>query len=345
MERISIDYMAPAEISFPASMRRVGIVNNMSETPNNRSIAMNKFTPKSNTEVSRQLKYYNGNSRIAAEALAKAIANENYFEEVIICDSMLRSQDIYHRENTLSRNEVNELIHLLNVDFIIALENLEIYLLHKVEAIPEWGIYAGITDAKISPTVRIYMPNRSIPMVTITPNDSIYWEVFNSQATPLINRFDSVRTILNEASEYGGSIPVKHILPHWETTTRYFVSGRNVAMRDAAIFVREQNWDEAIRLWEQVYNLKKGKQKIYAAFNLALGYEMKDELDIAEQWAMKAQQTAAELNKSKTVEAGSQSIEEVPGYYTVTLYLKELQKRKKNLTQLKNQTERLHNDF
>ena len=48
-------------------------------------------------------------------------------------------------------------------------------------------------------------------------------------------------------------------------------------MRDAAVFVREDNWDKAIELWKQTYEKKKkGKQKMYAAYNIALGYEMQN---------------------------------------------------------------------
>lgn len=345
MEQLPIDYLVPAEVSFPASLQRVGIVNNTPVTPDTRLSADSNPSQKTETEVVRQLKYYNGDAKTATEALAQAIANENYFSEVIICDSILRAQDVLPRESTLGKSEVNDLAQLLNVDFIIALENLQIRLLHKVGAIPDWGIYAAITDAKIYPTVRIYLPERSAPMVTITPSDSIYWETFNSHITPLVSRFDSVRTLLHEASEFAGSIPVKHILPHWETASRYFVSGRSVEMRDAAIFAREKNWDEAIRLWEQVYNKKKGKQRMYAAFNLALGYEMKDELDIAEQWALKAQQAAIEVNKGKQSELLQLTSEELPGYHASTLYLKELQKRIANLPRLNAQIQRFNNEF
>ena len=37
IEQLSIDYMLPAEISFPENLKRVGIVNNMPDTPENRS--------------------------------------------------------------------------------------------------------------------------------------------------------------------------------------------------------------------------------------------------------------------------------------------------------------------
>ena len=37
VEQLSIDYMLPAEVSFPASLKRVAVVNNMPDSPENAS--------------------------------------------------------------------------------------------------------------------------------------------------------------------------------------------------------------------------------------------------------------------------------------------------------------------
>lgn len=38
VEQLSIDYMLPAEVSFPPTLKRVAIVNNMPEVPDNKLI-------------------------------------------------------------------------------------------------------------------------------------------------------------------------------------------------------------------------------------------------------------------------------------------------------------------
>ena len=43
VEQLSIDYMLPAEISFPNELKRVAVVNNVSDTPDN------TLPPKDNT--------------------------------------------------------------------------------------------------------------------------------------------------------------------------------------------------------------------------------------------------------------------------------------------------------
>lgn len=50
-------------------------------------------------------------------------------------------------------------------------------------------------------------------------------------------------------------------------------------MRDTAIYVRENSWDEAYGLWNQAYqSTKNEKKKMRAALNIAVYYEMKDSL-------------------------------------------------------------------
>ena len=285
VEQLSIDYMLPAEVSFPANLRRVGIVNNMPENPDNKLITSSEDKNKDKTEIARRTDYYNGDPRITTETLAESIANENYFDLVVICDSALRSQDRAPREATLSSEEVVQLTHDLGVDFLIALENVQFRSLRKVSYLPDWRVFYGTVDVKVYPTVKVYLPNRKIPMVTVNCTDSIFWDASSSSETQI---------------------------PYWKTAKRYLFTGGTVNMRDAAIYVKENNWPEAIRLWETEYNSKKGKKKMYAAYNIALGYEMQDSINTAYDWAVKAQEVAKSMAKNtvkdiEDVERGSYS--------------------------------------
>ena len=299
IEQLSIDYMLPAEVSFPSALRRVAVVNNMPPIPDNKLILEeNDEKKKDETEIARKTKYFNGDGKIATESLAEALANENYFDEVIICDSALRAHDMIPRESTLSKEEVEKLTQSLDADFLIALENVQMRSIRKIEYLPEWGVYAGTLDLKVYPTVKVYLPQRNGPMVTVNASDSIFWDHAAPSMAQAGAGLISEKEMLREASEFAGTIPVSHMLPHWKTASRYLFTGGSVNMRDAAVFVREDNWDKAIELWKQTYEKKKkGKQKMYAAYNIALGYEMQDSIHTAEEWALKAQKVAYDVDK------------------------------------------------
>ncbi|MCI1683354.1 MAG: DUF6340 family protein [Bacteroides sp.] len=346
IEQISIDYMLPANVSFPASLKRVAVVNNMPDIPDNKTIITEDEKPKGKNEVLIQTKYFNGNAVTATESLAKALAKENYFDEVVICDSALRSNDMIPRESVLSKNEVERLTRELDVDFLIALENVQLKTTRKIDYIPEWNIFHGTVDVKAYTAVRVYLPNRNGPMVTITPVDSIFWEKEDYKLEYVRSHLISEKEMLEQASEFAGSTPVHHLLPYWETGTRYYFIGNSAPMRDAAIQVKAGDWSKAIKLWEEIYEKKKGKQQMYAAYNIALGYEMQDSINTAENWALKAQTIAAQIDKIEdTQKRGTVNIENIPNYFITTKYVNELQKRNEGLVKLNMQMGRFKNVF
>jgi len=320
IEQISIDYLQPADLSFPPQLRKVAVVNNTSDAPDNKLITEVQKTKENVPEVSRATAYANGDPKIAAESLAEEIAHQNYFDEVVICDSALRANDKLARENMLSQEEVSQLASDLGVDFIIALENLQFKATKTIRYLPDFNCYQGAMDVKVYPTVRVYVPGRSKPMTTLHPNDSIFWE------------------------DFGGS--VTHLVPIWKTGKRYLYTGGSVQMRDAAIYVRENSWDNAFELWHQAFEgTKNTKKQMRAAFNIAVYYETKDSLSQAVKWAEKAQQLAKKIEKKNVVNNVKASIDDVPNYYLTSLYLAELKERNAQISKLKMQMSRFNDDF
>ncbi len=344
VEQFSVDYMMPADISFPAELKRVAIVNNMPNVPDNKLISSEETKPKSETEIASRTDYYNGDARIAAESLAESVASHNYFDLVVICDSALRSRDIHPRETTLAQEEVRQLTRELGVDFLISLENIQLKSTRKLEYIPSWRGYYGTVDVKVYPIVRIYLPNRSVPMATVSNTDSIFWEK-SGLNEDILGQLVSEKELVEEASAFAGTVPVKHLLPYWTTGRRHLFTGGTVNMRDAAIYVKEKNWEEAIRLWKIEFDERKGKRKMYAACNIALGYEMQDLLDEAYQWAVEAQKTAYEIDGIEQKKKGHVLPADVPNYLMTSIYVSELKERKDGMTRLKVQMKRINGDF
>lgn len=340
VEQLSIDYMLPAEVSFPSTLKRVAVVNNMPKVPDNKLIISEEVDKKGENEIARITNYYNGDAKITSEALAEALASEDYFDEVIICDSVLRSKDISPRENALSQEEVMRLTQELDVDFLIALENIQMRSTRKISYLRDWGTYYGTVDVKVYPSIKVYLPNRKGPMVTVNTNDSIFWEEFGNGEAIVRSRLISDDDLIKESSEFAGMVPIRRLLPHWQSANRYLFQGGSVNMRDAAIFAKEGNWIEAINLWKKNFEAKKGKQKLYSAYNIAMGYEMQDNLESATEWALKAQLIAHEMNNIDKKEISKINDGTISYYLLISLYVDELQKRKDGLTRLNAQMSR-----
>lgn len=340
LEQVSIDYLTAADINLPSQIRRVGVVNNVSALPDNYYIGGD--TLKSAFELARKTTYSHGDPVIATESLAEAIAEQNYFDAVIICDSALRAGDIHPRESTLSTSEVSALTKMLNADIIVALEEVQIKSTRIISVIPGGGFW-GTVDAKMYPVVKLYLPSRKGPLAAIQPNDSIFWEDTHYSDVRLRAALVSEEEVMREASEYAGKIPVKHLAPHWKTVKRYYYSEGSSELRDAAVFVRNGEFDKARELWEKAYAKKSDKNKMRAAFNLALSYEMSDNLDAAEEWIGKALDMSKTIGKTETVILESEEVK-VSTQVLYTFYAEELKKRKDNMTKLNIQLERFNSE-
>ena len=101
-------------------------------------------------------------------------------------------------------------------------------------------------------------------------------------------------------------------------------------MSDAGVYLRENNWDEAYSQWKIAYEKRKGQQKMKAAFNIALYYEIKDNVEQAKEWLGKAK---------KLVKSGSRD-EQLIAFYSL-----ELEKRESKLSQLRIQMKRFDDNF
>jgi len=295
MELITIDYLIPADLSFPPQIRRVGVVNNINVNVPDNVIPLHTDSILQPWELARKVDYYMGDAKLTTESLAESIAEANYFDEVLISDSVLRANDSYARETTLSRDEVTELSREMDVDMIIALENVQLKATRTVSMILEGG-YLGVVDLKVHPTVTLYIPNRSVPLATITASDSIFWEGAHYSQTRAMTQVISDEKMIQEASTFAGTIPIKHMLPYWQSAERVYFVSNNSLMRDAAVMVKKGSWDDAFKLWQEVHKSKKDKERMQAAFNIALYHEMNDNIDEAVKWATEAFELARSIN-------------------------------------------------
>lgn len=340
---LSIDYLVPADINFPSQIKRVGIVNNVSSFPDSNADSISKINLFTQNKIVRKIYILDGNPEMAANSLAETIAAGNYFDVVVICDSALRAGDIHPRETMLGKDEVNELAAQLNVDLLIALEKVKITVTRSVTPLVENEVFLGTVDAKVNPQVRLYIPNRSTPLLLINGNDTIFWEDIQYTEMAACTRIISDEKLIQEASGFAGTIPVKHMIPYWKTTNRFFYINGSVEMRDAALFVRKNAWERALPLWEKAYQSSNNKKKMRAALNLSLFYEMKDDLEKAEEFGEIALGLSKKIDKVGDT-PNANAIQYAPNFGIIYANLSELIKRKSDQSRLNIQMERFKAD-
>ena len=299
----SFERLYPASINFPEQIRNVGVVNAMP--------AMERM----DSEAGYSANVLEGDGALSTDVLAKEVAATNYFDRVVICDSAIWQKPVPMQE-PLSVSVVDSLAQTLGVDMLLVMERVHVQLKDGVMVIPGVMTTVASIDGIVTPFLRAYVPRRNAPLFTISKSDTICWEKDPSL---------TLGQIVKDASEYAATMPMEKLLPYWTEVQRYYFDGGSVEMRDAGVYVREHNWEGAARLWKQVYDTKKGKAKMRAAFNLALACEVQDDWEQAQAYLDEALLWVDETS---------------PEYVVVGFYRRQLEEQIKHNQQLQIQMQR-----
>lgn len=271
---LSMDSLYPAELSFPHDIKAVGIVDNAANHDTLRAAGITVGT-------------IEGNGKIMAQQLANYIADGEYFDEVILCDSSLRSGNTVDAEAKLSPETVQALAADLGVDMLVSIDGVCLKTWPALQYYWDFPEPFEVIAGEVSSVLSIYAPSRKEPVhPALVVRDTLCWNLHDSHLTE--------RRIVEDASAYAASLSVKYLIPQWKAEERFYYSGGDVAMRDAAVYVQENRWDEAFQLWKQEYDASKAqsKKRMRAALNIALYYEMQGNIPEALKYAQEAMETA-----------------------------------------------------
>lgn len=269
LQTISFERLQAADVSYPDQVRTVGVIN---------------YAPQDKQEKDSILGLWNGDGMVTVESLAREIAATDYFNQVVVCDSALRPVGMGNEE-ILPMSQADSLIQALGVDMLFAVEQVRIELKEGSLFHTELMVDVPAVDGVITPLVRAYVSGRSAPLFSVSKTDTICWVV-----SPEL----TFGQIVQEASDFAATLPVSYLLPHWKEMNRYYFDGGNMEMRDAGVYIREQNWEGAAALWQKLHDGRKGKVKMRAAYNLALNYELQGDYERAKEYLDTALSLASE---------------------------------------------------
>lgn len=192
IDYLSVDTLMPADVSFAPEVKRVAILNN-TVSPAEES---NK-APLLNTTLQAE-------GKNVCERLAEYIANANYFEQVIISDSMLRTDRSDTQAAILSPRQVLDWIRDLQVDMLFVVDDASIQTKSTFAYTTDSGEErVPVVSGALSLETHVYLPGRDRPFQHFLDRDTIYWE-----ADGLTRK-----QIREDAVEYLAQLPVSHITP------------------------------------------------------------------------------------------------------------------------------------
>jgi hypothetical protein len=132
-------------------------------------------------------------------------------------------------------------------------------------------IYYGSMDVSGSISWKIYERDGYL-LDAYMQTDSIFWDAAESSYAAILKKIPRQIGATQVLADYLGETYVKRVAPYWETVARKYYSKGHFLFARANDLQNINNWEEAAKVWYHVYDNGNKRQKVMAAFNIALSY-------------------------------------------------------------------------
>jgi hypothetical protein len=288
-----IDVYKPGEVGLPPNAKKIAIVSRNFKYTND--TLQNYYKSDYRLMKDKKNESLNIDSLAvskALERLASGLQEGGKFEKI---ETLPYNTIKAHRGEKLSTfnwDLVNNLATPVNADLLISLETLSYFFSsynsndtvdppsNEVITAAVWGIYDPSTKKLIDRKQMV---------------DTISWNGFDEETQTrkynLPQRIDAIKL----ACEIVGENYAKRLTPSWQKVYRMYTIPPIEDFRKAAEYFEGGKWDDAINLWAIYTPEKFRKLAIYARYNIAMGFEIKDEIDKALNWITKAETMAISI--------------------------------------------------
>ncbi|MCK3685016.1 DUF6340 family protein [Maribellus sp. YY47] len=261
-------------------------------------------------------------------------------------DSVLVSQAMQKLAGNLKNHQTFETIHIFP----------ELFKTHRGDKLPplNYDLIENITDKSNSDlmiSLETYscfyneysytaeMPTKSNEVITAavwavydpvekrmldrkTMIDTVFWNGYDDQGNYQRKTLLPPRiTALKIASQMAGENYAKRFFASWQTANRMYSVPPLPDFASAETYLQKGEWDNAILLWKRYVGDDNGKIAIQARYNMALAYEMKDDMDTASSWLTAAMQLATKYRSKEDIKR-------------ILFYQNALQKRMRDISKL-----------
>lgn len=281
---VGIETYNPAEITFPEQVSKILVVNNAVPQAPDKGYELTVYGTLQDTCRAK------ADSALfhACEALGKAMADAAYFDDVLLYNEAIRTDNMALEDRKISKEEVSALCEANGADAIVSIDRL-LFDMKKDLSMLAGGLEIGTIDIKIAGVIRSYLPGREKPLATVYVADSLFFAESADNREILDMFLPQPEEALRMAGEYIGAQSYANFVPHWVNESRWYFSGMGTPWKEASAFAAAEKWDEAAERWQALYDSSNGwKGKAKAASNLALCEEMKGNLNKAYEWASKS---------------------------------------------------------
>jgi hypothetical protein len=290
-----IEVYSPAELTLPPQASRVAIVYRAFKYPGDTldHYYKNNF---------RLMRAKNDPPRFDSllvttcmNELANRLRSQSSFKEIQMLPFNTFKRHTGSHLSDLPADVIRKITDATNSDLLIALETYSSFFSVYPETFGTPQAHEVITVAVWS----VYDPKQNIRVERKSMIDTVFWNGYDDEGNHLKGyRPPPRRTALELASSLAGEAYARRFQPRWETVNRIFSVPPLPDFTEAALLFEAGKTDDAIELWKRYAADRNGKMAIHARFNLALAYELKDNLERSRQW-LSAAYDLAQKHRSK----------------------------------------------
>ncbi len=313
----SIDVYKPGEVAIPSTAKNVAIVYRNFKYKND---TLQHFYKEDNQLIKAKNDPENLDSTMVSfcvQELAGNLKEKKLFDRINIYPELFK-QHSGEKLPALNYDIINKITAESNTDILISLETYSYFYSEYTQDYKVPKSREVITAAVWA----VYNPSAQKIIDRKTMIDTVYWDAYDENGNYDKNsKLPPRLTALKIASQIAGDNYSKRFFASWVKANRMYSIPPLPDFEAAENYIQKNDWDNAILLWKRYANDKNGRMAIDACYNIALGYEMKDDLDTSLQWLNAAQKIATDYRSREDINR-------------ILQYKKILEQRKKDVEKL-----------
>lgn len=257
---------------------------------------------------------------ICMNELAKNFKAQNTFNNIHIFPELFAPHSA-KKMPALNFDLVRTVTTSSNTDLLVSLETFS-YFFSEYSSTAEMPTKSS--EVITAAVWAVYNPYNEKLLERKTMIDTIFWNGYDDSGNYQRNtKLPPRTTALKIASQMAGENYSKRYTASWQTVKRSYSVPPLPDFSAADEYVQKGEWDNAIMLWKRYAADNKGRMAINARYNIALGYEMKDDIHTAQKWLNAALQIASDYKSKEEIKM-------------IIQYQKVLANRQKDISRLEN---------
>ena len=278
VHNLQLNTTRPAQIAYDFTPPSIVVVNN-SVTPD-----VQEYSRYIDENGKRYRLLFSADSlpSLMTMSLATELYDSNFFGSV---EALLPDSNLITGMAGVDSTQLQQWRAYAPWDVHVAIDNIKPCAIMRVEMLD--GVFGVELQITSSAVLECYSPGQEA--VHFFVSDTLWWYGYGQ--TPTLARMDlpNVDACVEEAIASLSVKAAQLFAPHNRVVERYiFVTG-HPAMKDAMRYWQNEQYAEASYIWEYVYEKARDKgRRAKAAANLAIYYELEDEIEKARSYAQQS---------------------------------------------------------